>query len=267
MHRYWMYVLAAGFLFFAPIKESYALVDAGGGWYCQRAYVDGQYQGLGNCQYFGSTGSDGGGGSYEYGGGGDGRRATCRNLLLNKPEDCVNEIPIPSSAEYGYGTAGGEYQGGSGLPRLIAWKNNGPAVSGISQKITNILQNHTQALATGFVSRSVADQDLTQGLQSICSEQAYASPWPYIAGTEKCLTTLNRLVQERNDSTWLSGLRDWVATNFNADISVNNVGFDFNTLISLLDPENSLAVKADLVKKDNECAMWWQEARDEGCLQ
>lgn len=84
--------------------------------------------------------------------------------------------------------------------------------------------------------------------------------------TASCLTALNRLVQERDNATWLSGLSQWVtANNANLGLSTGNISFDFQNLISLLDPANSLAKKYELVQKDTQCSLWWQDARAAGC--
>lgn len=256
-------------LFLGPSKESRAMMDMGGGWYCQTMEVMGQYQGM-TCNYLGDPG--GGGGYYDEGGGGGGGvdyGAFCSDHLYKKPGDCVNEIAMPSSAEYGYGAWGGVYAGGSGIPKLIAWKNSGTTVArGIAAKIDTLLQAHTQQLANGYVSRINADTALTNGLQSICLEQNRLLPYPYSVGTQNCLRALNRLVQERNDSTRLSGLKNWISVN-NANFGASIVGlsFDFQTLISQIDPGNSLEKKASLIDKDRKCAQWWEAARANGCVQ
>lgn len=251
----------------------------GGGYYCNSSSVI--VNGIRYTEYFdcfwsgdfdgGGSGGDphGGGDIYDGGGGGGGVLNTCRNLRATKPAGCENEVSIPSSAEYGYGTLGtSQYAGGSGLPKLIYWKNNGPTATGISAQINRLLELHTQQLANGFVSRIAADKKLTDGLQAICLEQNRLSPYPYSAGTDKCLTALNRLIQERDNSTWLSGFRQWInANSLNLSINTTRVSFDFSNLVSVLDPANSLAKKYEIVSKDTVCATWWQDARSAGCVQ
>lgn len=260
--------------FFVPVGSGARVVDHGGGYICNVGTTSsgGQTWEFWDCFYL-EEDSGGGGGGYppepSPGGGGGGSYNVCRDILQRKPSDCLNEIATPSSAEYGYGSSGvSQYANGSGLPKLIVFKNSGITAAGVSTKLENLLKAHTQQLASGFVSRVNADTALTEGLQDICLEQNRLMPYPYSAGTEQCLKALNRLVQERNSATWLSGLSQWVgANNANFGFSIGSVGLDFQTLISLADPANSLEKKSKLIEGDVQCALWWQDARASGCVQ
>lgn len=264
--------LALVVFFISPVATVARVVDMGGGYVCNMASTtsgDTTWYFVGDCFYYGDVGGGGGGYPPEPPVEGGGAYNVCREILQRKPSDCLNAVAMPSAAEYGYGSSGAsQYAGGSGLPKLIAFKNSGVAAAGVSARIEGLLKTHTQQLANGFVSRESADGALTSGLQNACLEQNKLMPYPYSAGTEQCLRALNRLVQERNNATWLSGLSQWVsANNTNFGFSVGSVGLDFQTLISLADPVNSLEKKSRLIAKDVQCALWWQDAHNSGCAQ
>lgn len=266
--------LIASILMIIAISPSLSVArvqDMGGGYVCNIASTtsgDTTWYFVGDCFYMGDMGGGGGGEYYPDPPSGGGSYNVCNNILRDKPSDCVNEVAMPASSEYGYGTSGSsQYAGGSGLPKLIAFKNSNVTAAGISAKLDNLLKVHTQQLANGFVPRIDADTTLTAGLQDICLEQNRLMPYPYSAGAEQCLKALNRLVQERNSATFLSGLSQWVSANSaNFGFSIGSVGFDFQTLISWVDPANSLEKKSNMIEKDRKCALWWQDARTAGCV-
>lgn len=255
----------------APKSSPARVAEMGGGFVCNIATTSsgGETWEFWDCFYM----DDGGGGGGDYypdspgGGSGGSYNAVCGELIQRKPEDCLNEIAMPASAEYGYGTSGhSEYADGSGLPKLIVFKNSNVTAPGISSKIESLLKTHTQQLASGVISMDVANGGLTEGLQVICKEQDYRMPYPASAGSEQCLRALNRIVQERDNKTSLTWLSQWVAANnINFSFSLYGLGFDLQTMISLFVPENSLAKKAKLINADVKCALWWQEARASGC--
>lgn len=185
----------------------------------------------------------------------------CRAFLAEKPADCPNPIPFPEGATYGRD----RFRGGSAMAQAIAFATNTTNGYDVTAKsmITQALSDQTRDIGAWYNPLSLINSRLQTAITNACNLQKQnldAHP-PFVgrptAGERACASVLDSVVDENGDAGFIPWFLNWLSVQ---RIDIGDLTGVINlpqTVMNLLDPQNTLTQKFDFVTKDAQCASWW----------
>ena len=211
----------------------------------------------------GGGGGDGGGGGGGGGVGGDPSPAVpCPTLILQKPAECPNPIPLPGGLDYGRD----QFANGSGLAKVLYYREQESTAPKARGQVTVALNAQTSMMAEGIYSNNAINDIFFTYMSYACKYQTEASDGYRIGLTltvpeRLCLEAMGKAQAEAEQTmSFVPFFMNWL----------NKEGVDLSdlfpqTLVNLLSPENSMTVKYNLVTKDATCSRWWQQMEQNQC--
>jgi hypothetical protein len=198
------------------------------------------------------SGGDGG-----YGGPSGGWGTGCQALRDNKPADCPNPIAPPAGYSYGQYS----FPAGSGLAKLIALAGDPTMSRQAKILIKSALSTQTSQIADLTRPLSTVNSTFLAKVKNACKTQA-GDPDNNQFGASLCADAFGKLEQEAGTPGFLDWFGGWLAMN-GMDLSYSITSLQ--TIISVISPQNSLAIKYNKVTHDQTCSDWWTQVQVNHC--
>ncbi|MGM1044255.1 hypothetical protein [Stenotrophomonas sepilia] len=207
--------------------------------------------------------NDNGGGGGSGGGGGEGSPSVpCATLILQKPAECPNPIPMPGGIDYGRE----QFAAGSGLAKTLYYHQQDSTAPKARGQIAVALNTQTNLMAEGTYTMNEINEMVFTYFSLACKYQTEASN-AYRIGLgltvpeKNCLDAMGKLQAEAAQTMSFTGFfLNWLNKE---GISISD--FFPQTIVNLLSPANSTTVKYNLITKDATCSRWWQQIEQNQC--
>ncbi len=207
-------------------------------------------------------GNSGGGGGGAGGGSNSSPSVPCATLILQKPAECPNPIPMPGGIDYGRE----QFAAGSGLAKTLYYHQQDSTAPRARGQIAVALNYQTSMMAEGTYTMNEINEMVFTYFSLACKYQTEASN-AYRIGLgltvpeRNCLDAMGKLQAEAAQTMSFTGFfLNWLNKE---GISISD--FFPQTVVYLLSPANSTTVKYNLITKDATCSRWWQQIEQNQC--